>query len=181
MTAIAGLAVGGGVHIGGDSAGVAGWSLNVRSDEKVFRRGPYLFGFTTSFRMGQLIRYSLAVPKAPKRGLDGFMATTFVDALRDCLKRGGWARKENDREEGGTFLVGVRGELYTIQDDYQVATAADGFAAVGSGSDVALGALYATQGRLWRPRQRVRIALAAAERFNAGVRGPFVVKSLRPR
>jgi ATP-dependent protease HslVU (ClpYQ) peptidase subunit len=180
VTAIVGLAVDGGVHIGGDSAGVAGMSLNVRSDPKVFRRGEYLFGFTTSFRMGQLIRYALAAPKPPKRRLDAFMATTFVDALRDCLKAGGWARKENDREEGGVFLVGVRGELYTIYEDYQVAKAADGFAAVGSGSEVALGALYATQQGQWRPRPRVRVALAAAERFNAGVRGPFVVKSVRP-
>jgi hypothetical protein len=178
MTAIAGLVAGRTVHIGGDSAGVSGLSLAVRSDTKVFQRGRYLFGFTTSFRMGQLIRYSLQAPKPAKHNLDAFMATTFVDALRDCLKKGGWARKENDREEGGQFLVGVRGELYTIHEDYQVAKAADGFAAAGCGSEIALGALFATAGRGFRPRQRVNIALAAAERFSAGVRGPFVVRSI---
>ena len=93
---------------------------------------------------------------------------------------GGWARKENEREEGGTFLVGVRGELFTIMEDYQVGQSADGFDAVGSGTDLALGALYATREGPFRPRQRVRMALAAAERFNAGVRGPFLVKSLHP-
>jgi ATP-dependent protease HslVU (ClpYQ) peptidase subunit len=178
MTAIVGLAADGEVHIGGDSAGVSGLSLTVRSDPKVFRRGRYLFGFTTSFRMGQLLRYSLDAPKPAKRGLDAFMATAFVDALRDCLKRGGWARKENDREEGGQFLVGVRGRLYTIHEDYQVAKAADGFTAVGCGYEIALGALFATDGRGLRPRRRVRIALAAAERFSGGVRGPFVVRSI---
>jgi ATP-dependent protease HslVU (ClpYQ) peptidase subunit len=179
MTAIVGLVVGNDVHIGGDSAGVAGHRLNVRADTKVFRRGPYLFGFTTSFRMGQLIRYALDVPEPAERKLDAFMATTFIDALRDCLKKGGWARKENDREEGGDFLVGLRGNLYTIYEDYQVAKAADGFAAVGSGAEVALGALFATQGSGLGPRRRVRVALEAAEHFTASVRGPFTVLSLR--
>lgn len=130
MTAIVGLAQSGAVYIGGDSAGVSGTSLTVRADTKVFRKSRYLFGFTTSFRMGQLIRYSLTLPK-PAGDLDAFMATTFIDAVRDCLKGGGWAAKENDREEGGTFLVGVRGQLFAVYDDYQVAKAADGFAAVG--------------------------------------------------
>jgi ATP-dependent protease HslVU (ClpYQ) peptidase subunit len=173
MTAIVGLADAGAVYIGGDSAGVSGLSLTVRADAKVFRKGRYLFGFTTSFRMGQLIRYSLKLPK-PAGDLDAFMATAFVDALRKCLKAGGWATKDNEREEGGTFLVGVQRQLFAVYDDYQVAKAADGFAAVGCGDQVALGALFATAGTGLSPRRRVKSALAAAERFSAGVRGPFV-------
>ncbi|GIF63051.1 hypothetical protein Ais01nite_10860 [Asanoa ishikariensis] len=173
MTAIVGLVESDSVYIGGDSAGVSGMSLTVRADAKVFRKKRYLFGFTTSFRMGQLIRYSLTLPK-PTGDLDAFMSTTFIDALRDCLKTGGWAAKENEREEGGTFLVAVRGSLFAIHDDYQVAKAADGFAAVGSGEQIALGALYATADAGLSPRRRVMSALAAAERYSAGVRGPFI-------
>ncbi|HZN70319.1 MAG TPA: hypothetical protein VFC00_01345 [Micromonosporaceae bacterium] len=177
MTAIVGLAERGSVYLGGDSAGVDGMSLAVRADTKVFRTGRYLFGFTTSFRMGQLIRYSLKPPK-PKGDLEDFMATRFIDALRECLKTGGWARKENDREEGGTFLVGIRGQLFAVYEDYQIARAADGFAAVGCGNEIALGAMYATARTGLGPRKRIRIALRAAERFSAGVRGPFVCLSL---
>ncbi|GAA4950353.1 hypothetical protein GCM10025331_43300 [Actinoplanes utahensis] len=167
-----GLTRGGSVFIGGDSAGLSGLSLAVRADTKVFRNGGYLFGFTSSFRMGQLIRYSLSLPD-PGDDLDRFMVTTFVDTLRDCLKTGGWARKDEEQELGGTFLVGVRGRLFTVHDDYQVAKAADGYSAIGCGDQVALGALYATSGRGMRPRARIRLALGAAERFSAGVRGPF--------
>lgn len=155
-----------------------GLSLAVRADTKVFRKDRYLFGFTTSFRMGQLIRYSLQLPKLEGE-IDKFMTTKFIDALRDCLKTGGWARKENDREEGGTFLVGVSGQLFVVYDDYQVGKTADGFAAVGCGDQVALGALYATAGTDLKPQRRVMLALQAAERFSAGVRGPFVCMSIR--
>ncbi len=183
MTAIVGLVHDGGVYMGGDSAGVSGWSLTVRADTKVFHNGPYLFGFTTSFRMGQLIHHAFDPPKPTqisRRGLERFMSTVFIDALRTCLKDGGWARKENEREEGGTFLVGVAGQLFVVQDDYQVGQAADGYAAVGCGDQIALGALYATAGMNMSPRTRIRVALQAAERFNAGVRSPFIFLAQRP-
>lgn len=140
MTAIVGLVHDGAVHIGGDSAGVGGWSLTVRADSKVFANGPYIMGFTSSFRMGQLLRYALT-PPAPTVGLEKFMATTFIDTVRECLKAGGFATKESEREMGGTFLVGCRGRLFVVYDDYQVAEAADGYAAVGCGFDIALGDL----------------------------------------
>jgi ATP-dependent protease HslVU (ClpYQ) peptidase subunit len=179
MTAIVGLAHRGRVLIGGDSAGVSGLDLTVRADTKVFHNGPYLFGFTTSFRMGQLMHHALK-PPPPKQRLERFMTTRFVDAVRSCLKDGGWARKENDREEGGTFLVGVQGQLFVVYSDYQVGQAADGYAAIGSGDQIAHGALYATAGTDLSPRRRVLLALAAAERFNAGVRAPFVCLSQKP-
>jgi ATP-dependent protease HslVU (ClpYQ) peptidase subunit len=179
MTAIVGLVHRKTVYIGGDSAGASGWSLTVRADSKVFHNGDYLFGFTTSFRMGQLIRYALEPPR-PVGETDRFMATAFIDAVRECLKAGGWAKKDSEREEGGTFLVGVRGRLFTVYEDYQVAEAADGYAAVGCGDELALGALFATASTRMPPERRIEVALRAAERFSAGVRGPFVCLSQPP-
>jgi len=91
------------------------------------------------------------------------------------LKAGGWAKKDNDREESGTFLVGVHGRLFTVEEDYPVVASTDGYAAVGCGSELALGALYATAGISLSPERRVMLALQAAERFSAGVRGPFLL------
>jgi hypothetical protein len=172
VTAIVGLVHDGIVHIGGDSAGVAGWSLTVRADSKVFTNGPYVMGFTSSFRMGQLLRYALTAPE-PDGDLEAFMATTFVDAVRETLKTGGWLKKDSEREDGGTFLVGVQGRLFRVGDDFQVGEAVDGYAAVGCGQDIAAGALYATARSRMAPEKRIKLALEAAERFSAGVRGPF--------
>jgi ATP-dependent protease HslVU (ClpYQ) peptidase subunit len=177
MTAIVGIAKDGAVHLGGDSAGVSGYIVKVRADAKVFSNGPYVFGFTTSFRMGQLLRWAWTPPEPPASDLDRFMVTTFVDGLRECLKAGGWAAKENEREEGGVFLVGVAGRLFRVDADYQVGEAAAGFDAVGSGHELALGALYATARTRLTPRNRLQIALEAAEQFNGDVAGPFTFAS----
>ena len=63
MTCIVGLEHKGKVYIGGDSAGVAGYSLSVRADQKVFINGNFIFGFTSSFRMGQILRFGFNPPR----------------------------------------------------------------------------------------------------------------------
>lgn len=179
MTCIAGLVDGGDVWIGGDSAGVGGnYALFVRADEKVFRNGDFLFGFTSSFRMGQLLRYALAPPDHdPRVATDKYLCTTFMNAVRQCLKDGGYAEKRNDSETGGTFLIGYKGGLYTVEDDYQVAKVSDGFTSVGCGFQLAIGSLHSTKQQA--ASARVQTALEAAERFCAGVRGPFKIECLR--
>lgn len=202
MTAIVGLEHKGKVYIGGDSCGSDGNFTTVRADQKVFTRKvpdysghldhTITMGFTTSFRMGQLLHYALKIPYLPKttEQLDHWMATDFVNAVRTCLGDGGYRKKDSEREEGGTFLVGVMGHLYAVHDDFQIARSVDGYQAVGSGANLALGSLYTTGPQpaaknppsrctefADRPEDRVRVALQAAARFAAGVQAPFLVLS----
>jgi hypothetical protein len=173
VTCIVGLEVGGNVYMGADSAGVTGWDMTVRADTKLFERGPFMMGFTSSFRMGDLLRYSLVVPEHPDGMTDReYLSTRFVDAVRTCLKEGGLAKTENDVESGGTFLLAYRGHIYAIHDDYQVEQSIDGFLAVGCASQVALGVLWASVNV--SPMIRIEQALIAAEHFSAGVRRPWV-------
>ena len=178
MTCIVGLVNRESVYIGADSAGLAGLTLSVRADEKVFGRPPFLMGFTTSFRMGQLLRYKLSVPLQQCSDVQEFMSTIFIDSVRQCLKEGGWATTKDGRETGGIFLVGYQHRLFRIDSDFQVGENCGGFDAVGAGEDIALGALFATEGK--EPLERILIALRAAERYSAAVRGPFIVMHLEP-
>ena len=175
MTCIVGLVHNGDVYIGGDSAGVAGLSITIRSDEKVFGNGPFIMGFTTSFRMGQLLRYKLSPPaQTVHQGDMEYMVTSFIDACRTCFSQNGFGDK--DASVGGNFLVGYHGKLYNIEGDYQVGVPKASFDAVGCGSDLALGAMFATEGL--PPEKRINAALAAASTFSAGVAPPFTILRL---
>ena len=177
MTCIAAVADSGNVWMGADSAGVAGLTLSVRRDPKIYRVGTFLFGFTSSFRMGQLLGYSLTPPHHQNDwSTDRYMNTAFVDALRSTLKTGGYAKTHDGAEEAGEFLVGYHGRVFRICSDYQVAENIEPFDAVGCGAELALGALHATKGKA--PSDRVAAALEAAEAFSAGVRRPFRVGQL---
>lgn len=178
MTAIAGIVENGRVWIGGDSAGVGGYALVLRKDPKVFKVGEFVIGYTSSFRMGQLLRYHLSPPK-PHEGESGheYMVKAFIPAVRDVLKQHGYLKNDNGREEIGTFLVGWRGSLYEVYDDLQVGELIAPFAACGCGHDLAIGSLHTTQGMKMKPADRITQALSAAEAFSAGVRGPFTIIS----
>lgn len=176
MTAIVGVVDGGRVLIGGDSAGVAGYSLTVRRDPKVFTVGQYVFGCAWSFRMCQLVHYAFQPPVPPDgEELDRFLATTWVDSLREALRKGGWSRVENQQEEGGPLLVGARGRLFNVEVDFQVGESADGYDAIGCGAELARGAFHATRDADLFAEDRVLTALRAAEYHSTGVVRPFTL------
>lgn len=176
MTAIAGISQGGKVWMGGDSAGVAGYGLCVRADPKVFRLDEFLVGYTSSFRMAQIIRYHVK-PDRPREGQNAFeyMICSFVPAVRTALKEHGYLATKNGREEAGVFLVGWRGRVYYVDSDLQVGENAMPYAACGCGQDLVLGSLHTTDQYEIEPSERIRLALESAEAFSAGVRGPFTI------
>jgi len=53
------------ILLGGDSAASGNNRIVQRKDKKVFKRRGIGFGFAGSFRIGQLIKYSLKIPKRP--------------------------------------------------------------------------------------------------------------------
>lgn len=108
----------------------------------------------------------------------GAVAGDFVDAVRACLLAGGYARKENNVESGGTFLVGFRGRLFRVSGDFQVGESTSRYDAVGCGAAYALGSLAETEGH--GTTERVNRALRVAERFSAGVRAPFHTERVEP-
>ena len=177
MTCIIGLEHNGKVYIGADSASASGWQVLETRLPKVFLRGEIVIGYTTSFRMGQILQHHLEVrPQEEGETDDAFVVCVFIEAVRECLKKHGFTKIENNVEEGGFFLVGYRGILYKIADDFQANSMAGGFSAIGCGEKYALGAMQALEHL--PPRKRIMKALKIAAHFSGGVRGPFNVRKL---
>lgn len=175
MTCIVGVAHKGKVYLGGDSASVSGLDVSVTRLKKVFHNGPFIIGYTSSFRMGQILEHSFKPPKqGPREPLMRFMVDKFANAARKCFKLQGFAKRFNDAESGGCFLIGYKGNLFRMDNDFQVNQNDADFDAVGCGDFYAMGNLTATEE--WipnNPQDRVLKALAAAERWSGGVLGPF--------
>jgi ATP-dependent protease HslVU (ClpYQ) peptidase subunit len=180
MTCIVGLEHKGKVYIGGDSAGVDGYDITIRGDLKVFRNGPFLMGFTASFRRGQILQYVLHPPIQAKTKSDmKFLTVDFINSIRKAFKKAGYLHTENDQEFGGRFLFGYKGKLYIMDSDFQIGYSLDPYQAIGCGAQVATGSLHTTQSlEKISPDQRVERALKAAAHLNAGVAAPFTILSI---
>lgn len=181
MTCVVGLEHEGSVYMGSDSMASDGWSQSISRLPKVFYRTDYLIGYSSSFRMGQVLQYT----PLPQWLMDGrecdseeqFLVTKVVESIRIAFKEAGFTTIENSQESGGHFLIGFRSRLYHIANDFQVNSFAEGYAAIGSGEQYAIGALHATSNRM-DPERRVLKALKAAEAHSTGVIGPFSVKCI---
>lgn len=174
MTCIVALREKDTVFLGGDSAGSDGDTVTIRGDAKVFRRGPMLFGFAGSFRMGDLLHYKLALPQhAPGKPDAEYIVSDFIEAVRTCLKAGGFRRIESNVEVGGTFIIVYRARVYQVFSDFQVGIPEAPFCAIGCGECFALGALHILERQAIPARRKVVKALEAAARFSDGVREPF--------
>lgn len=176
MTCIAALRSDGFIYMAADSAGTD-WTMSreIRGDSKIFRVGEFLIGFAGSFRGGQLLKHSFSPPPLPQgEDLEKYMVSQFVDAMRETFKEGGSSLESFCGPEGtpAQILVGVRGDLFRVQNDYQVARPTTDYMALGCGRDLALGSLWSTPETL-DPIQRLSMALGAAQRFNASVAEPF--------
>ena len=186
MTCILGLEYDGGIAMGGDSASSNGSIVRLSTTPKVFRLPNMLIGYTWSFRMGQIIQYSKDVPKIKaKKSNYKYLINDFVPFLRDIFKDAGWLKTENSRDEGGEFLIGLRGEIFKLQSDFSVLRYDDGFAAVGSGADFALGALHTLKEKVNQyseiiepPWYMVELALESAAYYSPHVSAPFVLLRL---
>ena len=174
MTCIVGIVDGNTVYIGGDSAGVSGLDITIRKDKKVFTNGEFVMGFTSSFRMGQVLQYDFKPPKIRESEDDlmAYMVRKFIPAVREAFRSAGYIKVENNQEGGGCFLVGVRGRLFQVDEDFQVGEDVCGYAAVGCGERFARGSLFTSNG-LMTPHERLEKALQSAAEFSGGVAPPF--------
>lgn len=181
MTAVVGLVHAGRVYIGADSLGSSGNQGAARADAKVFRVGPALFGYAGSYRGGQVIRYSFALPERDDLDWHAYMCTRFVDALRDAWRSAGYVGRSNEVEFVGTeMLVGFGGCLWSVHSDLQIGEYVEPWTAIGSGSEYALGSLWSTErvvGLRDQPETRVALALKAAARYCPTVGGPFTIEA----
>ena len=104
---------------GGDSAGCTTYNIWDRSDKKVFIVDKMIYGFSPSFRMGQILQYSFKRPKHPQGKSDyEYLCTIWIDKLREILKEKGFTHIKENEETGGQFLVGYKGNLYEIDTDF---------------------------------------------------------------
>lgn len=181
MTCIVGLCYNNTVYMGADSAGVSdNGDLVIQATPKIFKVADMLIGVSGSMRWGQVIRHYLA------GSFERYQKAPYIIEVASALAALADAHKatlgSNPLQVDATTLIGWQGKLYVITSDFAVIESVHPYAAIGSGKNIALGAMMAldtiaagdpSSGWDW-----LRISLRAAEAFESSVRGPFVFEEL---
>src|SRR6266568_4800242 len=88
------------IHMIGDAASTRGyWTVTTLKAPKICINHGFLIGSAGDARTSQLLRHAFVPPAIPEyMELEEYMSTVFVNALRDCLKEAGVARKSDEKE-----------------------------------------------------------------------------------
>lgn len=131
-------------HMVGDSAGT-NVTYHSRIDlhsAKIFEKCGMLIGYTTSFRMGQILEHCLEFPDRTA-GLTDFeyLIRQLVPAIRKVFVEEKYIQDTD--KQGGNFIIVWKGAVYEIQGDFSVFNHSRGFASCGSGNSHAQGFIEA--------------------------------------
>lgn len=174
MTCIVGVETDSRAVLAGDSASVGNYHTRKIQNSKVFKYedSPLAIGYTTSFRMGQILEYHLD-PSEVGGEERRFVIESLIPNIREVLKDKGFSEVVNNKEEGGMFLLAVRDKIFKVQKDFSVISHSQPYSVVGVGSREAYGAMVAMDEN--DPVKIAKRAITAASEFNTGVELPSTI------
>lgn len=146
MTAIVGVKGKKGVLLAGDSQ-MSGYNSNREVlDTKVFLCSDVLgFAYCGWPRLAQIVMYHLGDFDDPPLGMDEqkWAIKEFIPRLRDITEYHGYLHVHHNVEHLGAsaFLMAVRGRLFTVDEMLAVTEHRQPYEALGSGEEVAIGAM----------------------------------------
>jgi ATP-dependent protease HslVU (ClpYQ) peptidase subunit len=111
--------------------------------DKAVRKGDYVFAFAGDAVAGNIAEFLWTPPKIIKTmSLDAFMQIKVLPSLRDAMKEHGYEPDAiKDPNAGFDALICLSGIIYEIDEEYMWSRDDRGLYAVGSGGQLALGAL----------------------------------------
>lgn len=154
-----------------DSSGRRYWHPDMK---KLAERGNFVVGTSGDWQFCEVIQHKWNPPTPTakdKKDLLGFMIDKVVPTLRQCLSENGYNfDKSPDEKDGERFhlLIAVAGHIFDVDEQLSVTISHDGVYAVGSGGDIALGALHAGADAYQ--------AMAITAKLSAYTAGPFISK-----
>jgi ATP-dependent protease HslVU (ClpYQ) peptidase subunit len=171
MTTIVAVVKNGNVTMGADSQVTDGSRPHKHPQmEKISKNNGWLVAGSGDAQPCDILQHVFIppIPNAKEReNLYKFMIIKFVPAMKEALEACGWKEDANDKDSGFNMLFAYNGEVFDIGNDFSVLLNSDGIYGVGSGSPIAIGALYAGA--------NVEKALEVAANNDIYTSGPFQI------
>ena len=129
-----------------------------------------VLGFAGTWAVIQQIMYNLEVPEYVGQDLVGYMVRDVAPAIKDLADLG--------ETEPLSVMVGFKGRLFEIDEQFSVTENFKNYSAIGSGANHAKASLYAQRDSSLSPTEKVTEALECAANFIINVKAPFTYHTI---
>ena len=132
------------VWLGGDKLGSDSRTKIITKDPKVFKNGDMYFGYTTSFYMGQLLKYNWEAPSRKMNETDDmYIFSSVRDSISKLFNDSKFGKDKDDNEPNyGLFIMVYKKRIFLVEPNMAFIEV-DDIATCGSGQDVAMGTVMA--------------------------------------
>jgi ATP-dependent protease HslVU (ClpYQ) peptidase subunit len=120
--------------------------FQIAKTPKIVENNTVLIAGCGSSRASNILHYGYVQPKPTlKEDLNTYMTTKFIPQMRKNFIDAGIDMKEDGdvAQIDGGFIISVKGQVFSVSEDYSWDTDIRNVYVMGSGGDVALGALAA--------------------------------------
>lgn len=183
MTVIIALKHDNKIYLGSDSALIDGYTITKTKQSKIFKLGEFLIGVAGYPRTAQLIQYQLTIkPQTEHQSDFAYLCTEFSNSVKNLLVDNDHIKNQDgskQTDESG-LLFGYKSNIYSMDANFQIIQTTDCYAAIGSGQELALGAMAAFTrfNAFWLPEVMIKNALEIVDKHNMGVCKPFRIMKL---
>lgn len=173
MTCIVAVVNDKGSYIAGDRGASDNNIILPLAHPKVWRTGPYLFGYYGSMD-GEKVMYNFQPPTLKTKDTDKFMLNEFTQALKSFYDEHFVFATQDKELDFGMIVVANKFMYEHDAGTMSMTRFATNHLSVGSGSEYAYGALHATE--TWADgKKRAKTAVEAAIRYSTSCMGPIDV------
>lgn len=183
MTLIVGIEQDGVAYVGADTGVWENNNVENLPDGKIIEAGPLLIGMAGHWRVANIVRYALdALPVLGSRAPEAYVVREFVPRMRAALTEAGAMEQGEDKSDkwSGNALIACSGQLFSLSDWFCVYRNSRGYATAGHQVAAAIAkGVFAATAIGTAPRDRLALALEAAEAHTDAVRGPYTFAEQR--
>lgn len=143
-------------------------SKNKDDIAKIFVNNGIIFGVAGDVVVNNELRWNFE-PKYPSKACsdDEFICKYLRNQLKSFFKGCDNCFNKDD-EFVGQLLICYNNQMWTISSDFAITKVKGNYTAIGSGSDYALGALYALQNSKIDIYKKIKLAIQSAGTFGTG-------------
>jgi len=109
-------------------------------EPKIFEKKKFMIGYTSSFRMGQILKHIWTPPsKKEDQTIDNYLYTDVINSLRQVFEVNNFGESDTT----GTFILVYKNRKFIYQSDNSLLEYEDNVISTGSGEEIAFGSVKA--------------------------------------
>jgi len=160
----------------GNNDGFGAYTI-LKNQKKIFQTpNGMIIGVAGSSRIGQILNHDFDPPTDKHKDPFLYLLKEFVPALKEKLQEENLV-DDHKMKYDSSLLIGYKGRLFRLGEDYDIVESNDNYDAIGSGRYDARGALYALkQTKTLSCEKMVKIAISAAINADVNIKPPIIIE-----